>query len=497
MRNLLLNCLFAVLIIPGLSAQYNTERSGYEGDYFSLEGTLEMFKDSRTIRDFERKLNTRDQWINNLDLNYDGQTDYIRVEHRRQGKLHIIILQALVNQYETQDVAVIEIEQVNRQEAILQIIGDEDLYGEEVIVEPIAGYADSRRGYQSDYGEFVNVYYWRAVQDILRPQYTVYTSPYRWQYYPTWWNSWRPVTWNVFQPRIIVYRRPYRVINRYRIIRARNFYRPYRSYCSVVVTRANQVRVRNGRSPIYRPRQNNRNGFSNRPQEANSQNGVRSRTSDVRQPARSRTSPSSKQGAGRVSDARVSSPSRTSRSSQGTIRSGNSDVRQPAKSRTSSSTRQSPSRNSDTRISSPSRSSRSSQGTVRSGNSDVRQPAKSRTSSSTRQSPSRNSNTRISTPSRSSRPSQSARSTPSRAPAKARTSSSTRQSPSRNSNARISTPSRSSRPSPSARSAPSRTPSKARTAPSSRSTKARTAPSTRQRTSSSSSSRRSSSKRKN
>jgi hypothetical protein len=62
-------------------------------------------------------------------LNYDGRIDYIRVEHRRQGNYHAIILQALVDRYEVQDVAVIEIEIIGRREAILQIVGDEDLYG--------------------------------------------------------------------------------------------------------------------------------------------------------------------------------------------------------------------------------------------------------------------------------------------------------------------------------------------------------------------------------
>jgi hypothetical protein len=234
------------------SSPYRSERTGYEGDYFSLEGALHVFKESTTLRDFERRLNRKENWVNNLDLNYDGRIDYIRVEHRRQGPFHAVVLQALVDRYNVQDVAVIEIEIIDRGEAILQIVGDEDLYGQEVYVEPLEGYADSRIRYNSNYGDYVNVYYWRPVQYILDRQYRPYVSSYRWGYYPTWWNPWRPYAWNAFRPRIVVYFNYYRAVPRHRVVRVHNFYRPNRSYCPTVVQRANNVRIKQGRSPIHR-----------------------------------------------------------------------------------------------------------------------------------------------------------------------------------------------------------------------------------------------------
>ncbi|MEZ5039753.1 MAG: hypothetical protein R2828_07675 [Saprospiraceae bacterium] len=252
MKKLIFGGLLAVFMLSTAFAQRGTERTGYDGDYFSLEGALDLFKQSYTLRDFERKLNTESNWVNNLDLNYDGRTDYIRVEHRRQGDFHAIILQAVVDRHDVQDVAVIEIDVIGRREAILQIIGDEDLYGEEVIVEPIEGYTDSRSGYQSDNDDYVNVYYWTPVQYILGRQYTVYASPYRWQYYPTWWSPWRPCAWNVFRPRIVIYTRYFTVVHRHRVVRVHNFYRNYRSYSYNVVQRSNQVRVKQGKAPIYR-----------------------------------------------------------------------------------------------------------------------------------------------------------------------------------------------------------------------------------------------------
>ncbi len=290
MKKLIFSWLLSVLFISIGHAQYDNsyyrgDRTGYEGDYFSLEGALHVFKESRTLRDFERKINSKDNWVNNLDLNYDGRTDYIRVEHKRQGDFHAIILQALVDRYDVQDVAVIEIEIIRRGEAILQIVGDEDLYGEEVYVEPREGYADSRSSsrYHSNYGDYVNVYYWGPVQYILDRQYRTYNSPYYWSYYPTWWNPWRQYSWNVFRPRIVVYHNYYRVAPRHRVVRVHNFYRPYRSYCNSVVVRSNNVRVKHGKSPIYRSTpyggQNNRSQADQR--NRTTQNSRRSSGSSI------------------------------------------------------------------------------------------------------------------------------------------------------------------------------------------------------------------------
>ena len=253
MKKLIFCCLLSVVMLSTADAQYGTARTGYEGDFFSLEGALDLFKQSHTLRDFERKLNTEENWVNNLDLDYDGRIDYIRVEHRRQGNFHAIVLQALVGRYDVQDVAVIEIEVTGRGETVLQIVGDEGLYGDEVIVEPVEGYSDSRSGYRSDYGGYVNVYYWEPVQYILGRQYVVYASPYRWQYYPAWWSPWIQCSWSVFRPRIVIYHRHYHVVHIHRVVRVHNFYRPYRSYSHVVVQRTNKVRASHGKPPVHNP----------------------------------------------------------------------------------------------------------------------------------------------------------------------------------------------------------------------------------------------------
>jgi hypothetical protein len=260
MKKLLLIWLLSGMFFSAATAQYDDALpTGYEGDYFSLEGALDLFKNSRSLDQFERKLNTRDNWVNNLDLNYDGRTDYIRVEHRRQGDFHAIILQALVGTWEVQDVAVIEIEKVSRRDAILQIIGDEDLYGEEVIVEAYDRNTLVSRGrnYRSDYGyrtNYVNVYHWSPIQFIFGRNYVRYVSPFHHHYYPSWYSSWDRCHWDVFRPRIRHYHAYYRPVRIHRVINVHHFYKPQRAYCHTVLAKTNKVRVKHGKKTINRPR---------------------------------------------------------------------------------------------------------------------------------------------------------------------------------------------------------------------------------------------------
>ncbi len=391
MKKLMICSLLSFLFFTS-HAQYSTERSGYDGDFFSLQGALDLFKESSNLRAFERKLNSEKYWANNLDLNYDGEIDYVRVEHRQQGNFHAIILQALVDRYEVQDVAVIEIEVLRRGEAILQIIGDEDLYGQEVVVEPVADYADYRRGYHSEYGDFVNVYYWRPVQNILDRQYQVYASPYRWQYYPTWWGPRLHITWNIFRPRIVIYSTRFHIVRRHRLVRVRDFYRPYRSYCPTVLQRSNTVRVRQGRAPIYRtqasqPRNRNANTSRSRNEVAQS---PRTRSTTQRQSAssvsRKRTEAAARPGRSSQNRSAASSnqrsrsfetPSRKSRSSE--TRQRSTEVQRP--SRSSSQERSRSSAGSQSRNSSGSWSNRS-RSTNSSSAPKARQESRTKTSRS-------------------------------------------------------------------------------------------------------------------
>jgi hypothetical protein len=187
-----------------------------EGDNLDLNGVLELFKESKDVEDFEKKLNTESNGVNNLDLNEDGEVDYIRVVDHADSNAHSLALQVPVTESESQDVAVIEMEEVEEDKVNLQVIGDSDLYGEEYMLEP----ADEKNA-----SIVVNVNTWRPVRSIYGPRYRVWRSPYRWGYYPKWHRPWRRVAWRVYRPRVIRYHRPY-----YRFTTVRRCHRAHSHY---------------------------------------------------------------------------------------------------------------------------------------------------------------------------------------------------------------------------------------------------------------------------
>lgn len=234
-----------------LNAQSAIEPTGYDGDHFSLEGALDLFKNSSSLEDFEKKLNEEKNNINNLDLNEDGDIDYLRVEDKMDGDVHAIIIQAPISDSENQDIAVIEIEKTGKETAMLQIVGDEEIYGELKIVEPFEEQVEQsgKGGPSADY-EFrrilVNVYFWSPVRFIYAPRYRPYVSPYRWRTYPRWWKPWRPQPFNVYRGYHVRHYRNYHVVRTHRVVRAHRVYTPYRRTSTVVRKRTTVVRTKNG-----------------------------------------------------------------------------------------------------------------------------------------------------------------------------------------------------------------------------------------------------------
>ena len=173
-----------------------------------------MFKKAGSPEEFEKLINSEDQRVNNLDLNEDGETDYVRVIDKMEGNVHAFILQVPVSETESQDIAVIELEKTGDESALLQIVGDEDIYGEAVIVEPIeeksmeaapaapqrnSGPNDSYRE-EEDMAVVINVWPWPCVRFVYGPVYRPWVSPWRWRVYPAWWRPWRPLSWHVWHP---------------------------------------------------------------------------------------------------------------------------------------------------------------------------------------------------------------------------------------------------------------------------------------------------------
>ena len=311
MKKLMIS-LFLSAVFLSLSAQdrYDQyERPGFDGDNFSLEGALEVFKQSNSIRDFERKLNSRDSYVNNLDLDFDGRIDYVRVEHKRRGSYHAIILQVPVDRRNIQDIAVIELEKTGRRTAMLQIIGDDYIYGNQVVVEPIARGRDTYRN------GVVNVYNWPAVRHILRRNYNPWISPYRYSYYPTWWSPWRQYAYYDFYPHTSFYRSRYHYTSTFRMWGVHDFYRPYRVYCPIFLTRSNNVHVINGttRRDLNRVNQTDRRRNSvrkNRSTDVNRNNAPARSGAATKANTRRNTSPARTNSSTRVNKRNTTSPTR-------------------------------------------------------------------------------------------------------------------------------------------------------------------------------------------
>lgn len=228
----------------------DADSTGLPGDNFSLQGAIEMFKKAGSPEEFEKLINTQSNNVNNLDLDGDGETDYVRVIDKMDKDVHAFILQVAVSDKENQDIAVIELEKTGDASALLQIIGDEDIYGEEIIIEASDGSGvdddednDGQRkngpSFYEDYSPavVVNVWMWPSVQFVYRPAYRPWVSPWRWRHYPTWWRPWRPAAWHVFHPLTIRYHPFCRVTRTHRVVVARRVYTPYRSTSVIVRTR--------------------------------------------------------------------------------------------------------------------------------------------------------------------------------------------------------------------------------------------------------------------
>ncbi|MDQ3046267.1 MAG: hypothetical protein M3R27_01880 [Bacteroidota bacterium] len=225
-----------MLLSIGVTAQNGSDSLGLPGDNLNLSGVLELFKKSDNPEEFEKALNKEDNKINNLDLNGDGEIDYLRVVDHSKEDAHALVIQVPVNETESQDVAVIEIEKNGNEAAQVQIIGDEDLYGKNYIVEPVGENVKSAES-SSEVNKtivVVNVWAWPSVRYIYRPSYVVWTSPWKWRYYPVWWKPWKPVHWHVYHPHWHHHHHYHHRVHVHRVVKAHNVYYGHRKVSKTV-----------------------------------------------------------------------------------------------------------------------------------------------------------------------------------------------------------------------------------------------------------------------
>ncbi len=164
---------------------------------------------------------------------------------RNEGNVHAFIMQAIVSRNESQDIAVIELEKRGDGSAVLQIVGDADIYGIETIIEPTqevrvnAGASTART--------VVNVWAWPSVQYVYGPYYSMWVSPWGWGAYPGWYRPWRPIAWHMYDPYWAPYRPYYSYCYSHRVVYASRMYRPYRS-TSIIVYNRHSTQINNYRS---------------------------------------------------------------------------------------------------------------------------------------------------------------------------------------------------------------------------------------------------------
>jgi hypothetical protein len=153
-----------------------------------LQAVSELFKDSENLEAFEKSLNDPENGVNNLDLDENGEVDFVRVVEEVDDDAHVVILQACLGEDEFQDVATIEIEKSD-EDYNMQVTGNEELYGADYYVEPTV----------------VHIHTWPVIRWIYRPAYKPYWSRYYFGFYPKWWRVRRPVVRHVYRNRAVVY----------------------------------------------------------------------------------------------------------------------------------------------------------------------------------------------------------------------------------------------------------------------------------------------------
>ncbi|MCE7060888.1 hypothetical protein [Dyadobacter sp. CY343] len=195
--------LFLCGITAHLFAQSETEKLDLPGDNLNLYAVMKLFQESKTLEAFERSLNAQQAGINNLDLNGDEGTDYIRVSDKVSGDIHTITLKTAVSENEDQNIAVFFIEKKSDGKVLIQLVGDEDLYGKDYILEP-NNTETANPGYtgletvKSAQSNPVSVATWPMVRYVFSPGYSAWNSPWRWRYYPSYWKPWRPRYWHSY-----------------------------------------------------------------------------------------------------------------------------------------------------------------------------------------------------------------------------------------------------------------------------------------------------------
>lgn len=152
-----------------------------------LEAVASIFGEAENLEDFEEKLNDPKNQISNLDLNGDGEVDYLRVIENSKDGTHVVTIQAVLGKDQYQDVATIDVEKDSNGETQVQVVGDVYMYGPDYIITPV--YVRP---------PVIFVWFWG-------PLYRPWRSPFYWGYYPPYFHPWHPYPSHVYRRNVHVH----------------------------------------------------------------------------------------------------------------------------------------------------------------------------------------------------------------------------------------------------------------------------------------------------
>lgn len=178
-------CLGALCLLPNsLMADETITVTATNADIsenLDLKMVATLFGQAKDLGEFEQMLNNPDSAFSNLDLNGDGDVDYLRVVETADQNRHLIVIQAVLAKDVYQDVASIFVEKDPESESVtIQVIGDEYIYGANYIIEPVYIYRPM-------------IYDW-----FWGPSWVCWHSPYYWGYWPGWWHPYHCIAHHLY-----------------------------------------------------------------------------------------------------------------------------------------------------------------------------------------------------------------------------------------------------------------------------------------------------------
>lgn len=158
-------------------------------DNLDLEAVASIFGESKDLEDFEKRLNDPETQISNLDLNGDGEVDFLRVvEISNDSKdIHTISIQSIIGKDQYQEVATIDVKKESSKTTTVQVVGNVDLYGPNYYITPVYPVVP-----------VFFTFFWMAA-------YHPWHSPWYWGYHPPYFHPWHPMPYHRYHSHVNVH----------------------------------------------------------------------------------------------------------------------------------------------------------------------------------------------------------------------------------------------------------------------------------------------------